>query len=140
MASKRERIILAVVTAVTDIEGVREVIRAQVDAVPRDAGTVIAVASRVDEQLALHNDQSERSLEIQVHVIVRSDSPSPDAVADIYMTEAHARIMEDTTLGGIVLKLIDTETRWDIESADLDVAVVTTIYRASYRAHYKQLT
>lgn len=74
---------------------------------------------------------TQRDFTFKVIVIARGDIP--DQVADAIAQAAHAAIMQDTTLGGLVARIIELGTKWDFELADLDAVVCEMRYQVRYQ-------
>lgn len=63
----------------------------------------------------------------------RSTSTTPDLAADALFQAAYARVMADTTLGGLVHNLQVSDVRFDFESEADQVGVMTGILSIEHR-------
>lgn len=73
----------------------------------------------------------DRRLEVAVEVHTRG--AAPDVLAEPIVSSAHALIMGDPTLAGLVVDVSEVGTDWEIEDADSQAAMVTTRYAVYYR-------
>lgn len=64
----------------------------------------------------------------------RSTSTTPDQAADALFQAAYARVMADTTLGGLVHQVQVSEVRWDFDSEADQVGVMTGILTIEHRS------
>lgn len=134
MASRREQIIEAIRVKLATIPGITTY-RSRFTAITRGEGPAIAIQPAPppmgEEVVKRNNDLSERELMVLVEVIVRG--AAADQIADPYCVSAHAKVMEDQTLGGLCLYLREAGTQWFMDDADLDACIVSTRYRIHYR-------
>lgn len=134
MASRREQIIEAIRVKLATIVGITTY-RSRLTAINRAEGAAIVVRPAVpplgEEVVKHNNDLSERELTVLVEVVARG--AVADQVADPYCVSAHAKVMEDPTLGGLCLLLREAGTQWLLDEADVDAVVVSMRYLISYR-------
>ncbi|MCI0430267.1 MAG: hypothetical protein L0210_06970 [Rhodospirillales bacterium] len=134
MASRREQIIEAIRVKLATIPGITTY-RSRLTAITRGDSSAIVVRPALppfgEEVVKRNNDLSERELMVIVEVVARGETA--DKVADPFCVSAHAKVMEDQTLGGLCLYLREVSTHWLMDDADLDVCVVSTRYRIHYR-------
>ncbi len=131
MPSRHEQILAAVVTKLGTIGGV-PVHRSLLRALARQDSPAFVVQGEKWHVAKRNNDLSERELVFAVKVIARGQQP--DALADGYCVSAHAKVMEDQTLGGLTLLLREIDGAWAMEEADLDAVVVSMRYLCQYRS------
>lgn len=134
MASRREQILEALRVKLATIVGITTY-RSRLTAINRTEGAAIVVRPAQpplgEDIVKRNNELSERELTVLVEVIARG--AIADQVADPYCVSAHAKVMEDQTLGGLCLLLRETGTQWFMDEADLDACIVSTRYTIHYR-------
>jgi hypothetical protein len=134
MASRREQIIEAIRVKLATIVGVT-VYRSRITAINRGEGVAIVIRPAPpplgEEVTQRNNDLSERELLVAVEIIARG--AIPDQVADPFSVSAHAKVMEDQTVGGLCLRMRELGTQWFLDDADLDACIVSTRYLIHYR-------
>lgn len=79
-----------------------------------------------------------RDFVVELEIIARGQIP--DQVADPFVGAAHAAIMADPTLGGLVARTIEEATKWDFEQADMNAVSVTIRYKLRYATPANSLT
>ncbi len=136
MASHREQIIGAILTKLGGVSGVG-LYRSRFTALSRGESPAIVVRPEKEDIVKRNNDLSEREMILVVDVIARG--AVPDSVADQYCVSAHAKVIEDETLGGLTLFTRETGTVWEMQDADLDAVVVSMRYLIGYRTVAKTL-
>jgi hypothetical protein len=73
----------------------------------------------------------DRTLEFRLAVIAKGKNTA--TLTDPAIREAHARIMADTTLGGIVFDITEGETTRQRDTLEKPVLATTKTYRVRYR-------
>ena len=87
------------------------------------------------------NDRTERELVIRVVALAAgSATERPEPAVDRLMTAAHASLLADVTLVGLALGMEETDTEWQQDDADMDVAALPSRYRITYRTLALDLT
>ena len=71
---------------------------------------------------------------------VRRINDRTEPAVDRLMTATHASLLADVTLGGLALGMEETDTEWQQDDADLDVAALPSRYRITYRTLALDLT
>jgi hypothetical protein len=137
VASRREQIMEAIRAKLATLSGITTY-RSRLTAFSRAESPAIVVRPEKEDIVKRNNDFSERELVVVVDVIARG--AVPDTIADQYCVSAHAKIMEDETLGGLTLFTREIGTVWEMpQDTDLDAAVVPMRYLISYRTVAKTL-
>ena len=87
------------------------------------------------------NDRTERELVIRIVALaIGTPTEIPEPIADRLMTAAHAALLADVTLGGLALGMEETDTDWQHDDADMEVAALPSRYRITYRTLAHDLT
>jgi hypothetical protein len=113
--------------------------RSRLTALSRAESPAIVVRPEKEDIVKRNNDLSERELVLVVDVIARG--AIPDSIADQYCVAAHAKIMEDESLGGLTLFTREIGTVWEMpQDTDLDAVVIPMRYLIGYRTVAKTLS
>ena len=142
MQSIREQIIQTVVLKLTTVaSGQGATIRRQ-PTVPTDRAQMPALLVFPESEAVRRvNDRTERELVIRIVALaIGTATGSPEPVADRLLTAAHTALLADVTLGGLSLGLEETDTDWQQDDADMDVAALPSRYRITYRTLAHDLT
>jgi hypothetical protein len=140
MTTKRETILAAVRTALTDTTGVgTRIYRSRVEPMARQESPAIVVEPV--------NDTAEQntslptldwSLTVRVAVIVRGNIP--DQLADPIVESLHSKIMADLTLGGVAMDVRPVAVNFEMVDADQPAGVISCDYLVRYRTANANLT
>ena len=137
--SKREKILAAFKTALLPTAGIgNRVFRSDPEAVTLENVPCIDLAWLNEQASPDTVPQLERTLSVQVSVLVRGDVP--DLLADPIITDAHARIMADATLGGLAIDIRLDDASFDFVSADNSAGKLTHQYSVKFRHSYTDMT
>jgi hypothetical protein len=139
MPTKREAIMQAVATRLAPTAGVDgRVFRSMAEAMERDEHPCVLVRWTNEQADPQTVPQLERTLSIEVAVLVRGDVP--DQIADPIVESVHALLMADTSLGGLAIDVGLTSAAFDLESADGVAGKVTHTYEVKFRHSYADMT
>jgi hypothetical protein len=140
MTTKRETILAAVRTALTDTTGVStRIYRSRVEPLARGESPAIVVepvSDTAEQNTSLPT--LDWSLTVRVAVIVRGDVP--DQVADPIVESLHAKVMADLTLGGVAMDIRPVSVNFDLIEADQPAGVISCDYLIRYRTANANLT
>lgn len=137
MASRREQVLEAIRVKLATLSGITTY-RSRLTAFSRAESPAIVVRAEKEDIVKRNNDLSERELTLLVDVVARG--PTPDSIADQYCVSAHAKVMEDETLGGLTLFTREIGTVWEMpQDTDFDAVVVSIRYLIGYRTVAKTL-
>lgn len=139
MTTKRETILAAVRTALTNTTGVgTRIYRSRVEPMARAESPAIVVEPV--------NDTAEQntslptldwSLTVRVAVIVRGNIP--DQQADPIVENMHSRLMADLTLGGYAIDIQPQSVNFELVEADQPAGVISCDYLIRYRTSVTNL-
>jgi hypothetical protein len=140
MATKRESILAAVRTALTDTVGVgTRIYRSRVEPIARAESSALIVEPVND--IPTQNTSLptlDHVLNMRVVVIVRASVP--DQTADPIIESLHSKMMADLTLGGLCIDIQPGPTEFTLESADVPVGVIFCNFRILYRTSVSDLS
>jgi hypothetical protein len=140
MTTKREDILAAIRTALTDTTGVgTRIYRSRVEAVARAESPALIVEPLTDtpvQNTALPT--LDWTLRVRISVIVRG--ATPDAVADPTIESLHSKLMADLTLGGEAIDVQPAQTTFNFFEADNPAGVIFCEYDVRYRTQVADLT
>ena len=138
--SVRETILSAFVTALAGTAQVStRIYRSRTQVLTKDQAPALVVRWTADQFAAgWVADKQERQLTILLDIYTRG--AVPDELADPILVDAHARIMADSTLRGLVIDIYAGSAAFDIEQADGDAGFLTQEYLVTYRHKGTDLT
>lgn len=138
MNSVRERalreVLLRLSSALTPIQ----VLRHPTVPVARTGSPALLVFAEGDAIVARANSLLDRVLTIRCVAVTRGDDAFEEA--DRLLVAAHAALMVDPNLGGLVLSIRELDCEWDADDADLGAAVLPARYEIRYRTQAQDLT
>jgi|TARA_R100000030_G_scaffold42607_1_gene32054 hypothetical protein len=140
MTTKRENILAAIRTALTDTVGVgTRIYRTRVDPLARAESPAIIVQPIRDvaTQNASHVTL-DWTLTVKITVIERSSIP--DQAADDTVESLHAKVMSDLTLGGYAIDVQPVRTEFEFIEADKPAGLISCEYEVRYRTEVDDLT
>jgi hypothetical protein len=133
MTTRRETILAAVRTALTNTTGVStRIYRSRVEPMARAESPAIVIEPV--------NDTAEQntslptldwSLTVRVSVIVRGTIP--DQLADPIVESLHSKLMADLTLGGVAMDIRPQSVNFELVEADQPAGVISCDYLIRYR-------
>lgn len=139
MPSKREQILSAfqaLLTGSTPAGG--NIFRSRVIAVFRDETPAIIIRPEEDIPEKQFAGMVISNLSVAIDVYTHGDAP--DQLADAVIVPAHALIMSDRTLGGLVSVVSQGPAKWEMQEADQTAGLSTFIYNVKYTTQTTDLT
>ncbi len=140
MATKRENILAAIRTALTDTVGVgTRIYRTRVDAVARAESPAIIVQPIRD--VCVQNTSLPKldwTMTVRITVIERADIP--DQAADDTVASLHSKVMNDLTLGGYAQDVVPVRTEFEFIEADKALGMIGCEFEIRYRTQLTDLT
>ena len=140
MATKRERILAAVKTALTGTAGVgTRIYRSRVDPLSRgeSPALIIEPVSDTPEQ---NTSLPTLDWTLRIRVVVIERSNVPDQAADDTIEDMHSKLMADLTLGGLAIDIQPAQTSFELLEADQPAGVIFCEYEVRYRSQVAALT
>ena len=133
MATKREQILTAIVTALASTVGVSgRVYRSRVTAVQRAESPAIVVEPISDTPTQNTSLPTlDWRMRVRVSVITRGDVP--DQLADPVIESMHSKMVADLTLGGLAIDVQPDEVTFNLFDADQPAGVIFNDYIVQYR-------
>ena len=134
MATKRERILAAVKTALTGTAGVgTRIYRSRVDPLSRgeSPALIIEPVSDTPEQ---NTSLPTLDWTLRIRVVVIERSNVPDQAADDTIEDMHSKLMADLTLGGLAIDIQPAQTSFELLEADQPAGVIFCEYEVRYRS------
>ena len=140
MTTKREDILSAIRTALTDTTGVgTRIYRSRVEPMSRGESPALVVEPLTDtpvQNTALPT--LDWTLRVRISVIVRATVP--DQSADEIIESLHSKVMADLTLGGEAIDVQPAQTTFNFFEADQPAGVIFCEYDVRYRTQVADLT
>ena len=140
MTTKRESILTAIKTALTDTVGVgTRIYRTRVGPISRGESPAIVVQPIRD--VCVQNTSLPKldwTLTVRVTVIERSDVP--DEAADATVESLHSKVMNDLTLGGYAHDVVPVRTEFEFLEADKPLGLIGCEFEIRYRTELTDLS
>lgn len=140
MTTKRENILAAIRTALTDTTGVgTRIYRSRVEPMARDESPALVIEPLYDtpvQNTALPT--LDWTFRVRISVIVRGTVA--DQSADPVIESMHSKLMSDLTLGGEAIDIQPAQTSFNFFEADQPAGVVFCEYEVRYRTQVDDLT
>lgn len=103
-------------------------------AITREQCPALVVFAENEAVTERSSDRVTRELTLRITAIARAVPPVvPQTEADQLLTVAHAALMMDANLGGLILGIRELECEWEVEDADAVAAALPARYRITYR-------
>jgi hypothetical protein len=139
MTTRRETILTAVRTALTNTSGVgTRIWRSRPEPLARietPAIVVMPISDTAEQNTSLPT--LDWSLTVRIDVIVRG--AIPDQVADATVESLHSKLMADLTLGGYAIDIQPQAVNFEIVEADQPAGVISCDYLIRYRTSVTNL-
>jgi hypothetical protein len=133
MTTRRETILAAVRTALTNTTGVStRIYRSRVEPMARAESPAIVIEpvnDTAEQNTSL--PKLDWSLTVRVSVIVRGTIP--DQLADPIVESLHSKLMADLTLGGVAMDIRPQSVNFELVEADQPAGVISCDYLIRYR-------
>jgi hypothetical protein len=140
MTTRRETILAAVRTALTNTTGVStRIYRSRVEPMSRGESPAIViepVSDTAEQNTSLPT--LDWSLTVRISVIVRG--AIPDQLADPTVESLHSKLMADLTLGGVAMDIRPQSVNFELVEADQPAGVISCDYLIRYRTANANLT
>ena len=137
--SKREAIMQEVATRLASTAGVSgRVFRSYAEAMDRDEHPCILLRWTNEQATPQTVPLLERTLSIEVAILVRGDVP--DQLADPIAQSVHALLMADPSLGGRAIDSRLALASFEFENADATAGKITHTYEVEFRHSYADMT
>lgn len=139
MTTRRETILAAVRTALTNTTGVgTRIYRSRVEPMSRGESPAIViepVSDTAEQNTSLPT--LDWSLTVRISVIVRG--AIPDQLADPTVESLHSKLMADLTLGGYAIDIQPQAVTFELVEADQPAGVISCDYLIRYRTNVTNL-
>lgn len=139
MPSKRETILARIATTLASTSGVSgRVYRSRVEPLARGESPALVIEPSSDQATLDTVATLFWTLTVRITCVVRS--AIPDQAADAVMLDAHAKLMADTTLGGLVVDIVPGTMTFELIEADQAAGVISVEYQVTYRTSRDSLS
>lgn len=137
--SRRETILARILTALAGTTGVStRIYRSRVEPLARGEAPALVVEPINDACTQDTLGTLLWTMNVRVAIIVRGNVP--DQLADPIITDVHAKLMGDATLGGYVIDMLPTTVSFENLEADQPAGVVSAEFAVSYRTALNSLS
>lgn len=132
MISRREQIIREVAARCRTAVAPVAVLRQPTTAIPREQAPALLVTVVSDAPVKRINELMERELVMRLIGHAR-DPVDGYSIADDLVCRAHAALLSEASLGGLVLSIAEMDADYQAEDADVDAIAIPAAYRITYR-------
>ena len=140
MTTKRENILAAIKTALTDTTGVgTRIYRSRVEPLSRGESPAIVIEP-VSDTPEQNTSMPTLDWTLRVRIVVIERATIPDQAADDTIESLHSKIMSDLTLGGHAIDVQPAQTSFQLLEADQPAGVIFCEYEIRYRSEVDDLT
>jgi hypothetical protein len=139
MTTKRETILAAIRTALTNTTGVgTRIYRSRVVPLSRSESPAIVVEPLTDIANNGVLPKLDWTMTVLISVIVRGDPA--DQLADPIVEDIHTKLIANQPLHALISGLVPTRVSFNMVEADQDAGVVSLEYEVRYRTSYTNLS
>lgn len=103
-------------------------------------GEEIAINLLADNEQPNEDTIGKINADLFVEVQIYNRGAEADRLADPTVEDIHARMMADTTLGGLAFDISENGTTWDFDEADKTALIIRMRYQIRYRHNRNSLT
>lgn len=141
MSSKREQILAAITTTLVGTTGVStRIYRSRVEAFARNEAPAIVIEPSTDVPAEELVSTCKIDWRLPVLIAVYTRGAIPDQIADPIITSLHGKLMEDRTLGGLVMDIWPGSVDPQMEKADQPALWTVCTYNVRYRTSVTDLS
>ena len=140
MTTKRENILAAIKTALTDTTGVgTRIYRSRVEPMSRNESPAIIIEP-VSDTPVQNTSLPTLDWTLRVRIVVIERGNVPDQAADDTIESLHSKMMADLTLGGYAIDVEPAQTSFQLLEADQPAGVIFCEFEIRYRTKVDDLT
>lgn len=130
--SKRETILARIVSVLAGTTGVStRIYRSRVEPLARNEAPALVIEPMADTCEQDTVGTLLWTMNVRVAIIVRGNVP--DQLADPIITDVHAKLMSDATLGNYVIDMVPATVSFENLEADQPAGVVSLEFTVKYR-------
>jgi hypothetical protein len=134
MASKREQILAAIRTTLTNTTGVgTRIYRSRVEAFQRNEAPALVIEPGNDTSAPEPVSTCKIDWTLQVLIAVHTRGGIPDQAADPIIVSIHSKLMADRSLGGLVMDIWPVSVDPQFDKADAASNWTVCAYQVRYR-------
>lgn len=134
MASKREQILAAIRTTLTNTTGVgTRIYRSRVEAFQRNEAPALVIEPGNDTSAPEPVSTCKIDWTLQVLIAVHTRGGIPDQAADPIIVSIHSKLMADRSLGGLVMDIWPVSVDPQFDKADAAANWTVCTYQVRYR-------
>ena len=141
MTTKRENILAAIKTALTDTVGVgTRIYRTRVDPVARLESPAIIIVQPIRDVCVQNTSLPKLDWTMTVRVTVIERADIPDQAADDTVESVHSKVMNDLTVGGYAHDVVPVRTEFEFIEADKPLGLIGCEFEIRYRTELADLS
>ena len=140
MTTKRENILAAIKTALTDTTGVgTRIYRSRVEPMSRAESPAIVIEP-VSDNPVQNTSLPTLDWTLRVRIVVIERGTVPDQAADDTIQSLHSKMMADLTLGGYAIDVEPAQTTFQLLEADQPLGLIICEFEIRYRTQVADLS
>ena len=140
MTTKRENILAAIKTALTDTTGVgTRIYRSRVEPMSRAESPAIVIEP-VSDNPVQNTSLPTLDWTLRVRIVVIERGTVPDQAADDTIQSLHSKMMADLTLGGYAIDVEPAQTTFQLLEADQPLGLIICEFEIRYRTKVADLS
>ena len=141
MASKREQILAALKTTLTNTTGVgTRIYRSRVEPLTRGESPAIVLEPVTDEPSINSATYLKIDWTLRVRIVVIVRGNIPDNVADPTVESLFTKVLNDPTVGGLAKDIRPATQTFEVLDADQPAGLITCEFEIDYRTSYNSLS
>ena len=141
MATKREQIIAALKTSLANTTGVStRIYRSRIEPITNGESPAIVIEPIEDEPNINSASYLKIDWTLRIRIVVIVRGTIPDNVADPTVESLFAKVLTDTTVGGLARDIRPATQSFEVLDADEPAGIITCEFEIDYQTSYNSMS
>ena len=141
MASKREQIIAALKTTLAGTTGVStRIYRSRIEPITNGESPAIVIEPVTDEPSINSSNYLKIDWTLRLRIVVIVRGTIPDKVSDPTVESLFAKVLTDTTVGGLARDIRPATQSFEVLDADEPAGLITCEFEIDYQTSYNSMS
>jgi len=141
MATKREQIIAALKTSLANTTGVStRIYRSRIEPITNGESPAIVIEPVEDEPTINSASYLKIDWTLRIRIVVIVRGTIPDNVADPTIESLFAKVLTDTTVGGLARDIRPATQSFEVLDADEPAGIITCEFEIDYQTSYNSMS
>ena len=141
MATKREQIIAALKTSLANTTGVStRIYRSRIEPITNGESPAIVIEPIEDEPTINSASYLKIDWTLRIRIVVIVRGTIPDNVADPTIESLFAKVLTDTTVGGLARDIRPATQSFEVLDADEPAGIITCEFEIDYQTSYNSMS